>query len=133
MSIESRKLGLVDFRRMNREAETILHGLGADIPGKKLVRDLNVAAQQMVEIVDVAGLSRRDQPLELQFQRGQCLGVEELPQLPQFLLQLVQCSPDAGPVEVQSGGAILHAQGPTQGLQAGRKTEPLTARTRPWR
>ncbi|MBK8902517.1 MAG: sugar ABC transporter ATP-binding protein [Anaerolineaceae bacterium] len=43
-------LGMVDFRRMNREAEALLHDLGADIPGKKLVHELNVAAQQMVEI-----------------------------------------------------------------------------------
>ncbi len=43
-------LGMVDFRRMNREAEAILHDLGAEIPGKKLVYELNVAAQQIVEI-----------------------------------------------------------------------------------
>lgn len=43
-------LGLVDFKRMNREAEALLRDLGADIPGHKLIQDLNVAAQQMVEI-----------------------------------------------------------------------------------
>lgn len=45
-----RALGLVDFRQMNRQAEALLHDLGADIPGHRLIRDLNVAAQQMVEI-----------------------------------------------------------------------------------
>ena len=45
-----RALGLVDFRQMNRAAEALLHDLGADIPGHKPIRELNVAAQQMVEI-----------------------------------------------------------------------------------
>lgn len=52
-----RALGMVDFRRMNREAEALLHDLGADIPGRKLVRDLNVAAQQMVEIAKAVSQS----------------------------------------------------------------------------
>ncbi len=59
-------LGLVDFRRMNREAEAILHDLGAEIPGHKLIRELNVAAQQMVEIAKAvshqAGLILMDEP-----------------------------------------------------------------------
>lgn len=54
-----RLLGLIDFRRMNQAAEEILHGLGADIPGKKLVRELNVAGQQMVEIAKAVSQSAR--------------------------------------------------------------------------
>lgn len=61
-----RALGRVDFRRMNREAEAVLHDLGADIPGNKLIRDLNVAAQQMVEIAKAvshqASLILMDEP-----------------------------------------------------------------------
>jgi ABC-type sugar transport system ATPase subunit len=52
-------LGMVDFRRMNREAEAILHDLGADIPGRKLVYELNVAAQQMVEIAKAVSQNAR--------------------------------------------------------------------------
>ncbi len=54
-----RLLGLVDFRRMNQEAEALLHDLGADIPGKKLVRELNVAGQQMVEIAKAVSQNAR--------------------------------------------------------------------------
>ncbi len=43
-------LGMVDFREMRIKAEALLHDLGTAIPGNKLVRDLTVAAQQMVEI-----------------------------------------------------------------------------------
>lgn len=43
-------LGMVDFREMRLKAEALLQDLGAFIPGNKLVRDLTVAAQQMVEI-----------------------------------------------------------------------------------
>ena len=61
-----RALGLVDFRRMNREAEALLHDLGADISGHKLIRNLNVAAQQMVEIAKAvshqASLILMDEP-----------------------------------------------------------------------
>lgn len=61
-----RALGLVDFRRMNREAEKLLHDLGADIRSHKLIRELNVAAQQMVEIAKAvshkAGLILMDEP-----------------------------------------------------------------------
>lgn len=45
-----RALGRVDFARMNRDAEVILHEIGANIAGNTLIRNLNVAAQQMVEI-----------------------------------------------------------------------------------
>lgn len=45
-----RALGLVDFRRMNQQAEAILHDLGTDIAANKSVGQLNVAGQQMVEI-----------------------------------------------------------------------------------
>jgi ABC-type sugar transport system ATPase subunit len=54
-----RLLGLVDFRRMNQEAEALLHDLGADIPGKKLIHQLNVAGQQMVEIAKAVSQNAR--------------------------------------------------------------------------
>ncbi|GIK39818.1 MAG: ribose import ATP-binding protein RbsA [Chloroflexota bacterium] len=61
-----RALGLVDFRRMNRQAEELLHDLGAEIRGKQLIRELNVAAQQMVEIAKAishkASLILMDEP-----------------------------------------------------------------------
>ncbi|MCB0191400.1 MAG: sugar ABC transporter ATP-binding protein [Anaerolineae bacterium] len=52
-------LGLVDFKRMNREAEALLRDLGADISGHKLIQDLNVAAQQMVEIAKAISYNAR--------------------------------------------------------------------------
>lgn len=61
-----RALGWVDFRRMNQQAEELLHDLGAEIRGKQLIRELNVAAQQMVEIAKAvshkAGLILMDEP-----------------------------------------------------------------------
>lgn len=61
-----RALGLVDFRRMNREAEELLRDLGAEIQGSQLIRELNVAAQQMVEIAKAvshkASLILMDEP-----------------------------------------------------------------------
>lgn len=61
-----RALGWVDFRRMNRQAEELLHDLGAEIQGKQLIRELNVAAQQMVEIAKAvshkASLILMDEP-----------------------------------------------------------------------
>jgi len=61
-----RALGRVDFRQMNRAAEALLHDLGADIPGHKPIRALNVAAQQMVEIAKAvsqqASLILMDEP-----------------------------------------------------------------------
>lgn len=61
-----RALGLVDFPRMNREAEELLRGLGAEIRGSQLIRELNVAAQQMVEIAKAishkASLILMDEP-----------------------------------------------------------------------
>lgn len=43
-------LGMVDFKKMEADARHILSDLGVDIPPNKLVKDLTVAAQQMVEI-----------------------------------------------------------------------------------
>jgi ribose transport system ATP-binding protein len=61
-----RLLGIVDFRRMNRQAEEILHGLGADIAADHPVGQLNVAGQQMVEIAKAvshrASLILMDEP-----------------------------------------------------------------------
>jgi ABC-type sugar transport system ATPase subunit len=42
--------GMVDFKRMESETRIILGELGLDIPPATLVKDLTVAAQQMVEI-----------------------------------------------------------------------------------
>ncbi|MEZ4683634.1 MAG: sugar ABC transporter ATP-binding protein [Caldilineaceae bacterium] len=59
-------LGRVDFARMNREAEALLRGLGTEIPGNKPIRELTVAAQQMVEIAKAvshqANLILMDEP-----------------------------------------------------------------------
>jgi ribose transport system ATP-binding protein len=58
--------GLVDFARMKREAEVILFDLGLDLPGDKKVKELPVAAQQMVEIAKAvsrnASLILMDEP-----------------------------------------------------------------------
>jgi ribose transport system ATP-binding protein len=43
-------LGLVDFRKMRRQGEAIMSDLGVSLPGNRLVKDLTVASQQMVEI-----------------------------------------------------------------------------------
>ena len=43
-------LGLVDSRKMKREAEAVMADLGVQLPGNRLVKDLAVASQQMVEI-----------------------------------------------------------------------------------
>src|SRR5512145_465354 len=42
--------GAVDFRQMRRKTEAILADLGVHIPGDRLVKDLTIASQQMVEI-----------------------------------------------------------------------------------
>jgi len=43
-------LGAVDFRKMRRQTEAIMSDLGVNIPGDRLVKDLTIASQQMVEI-----------------------------------------------------------------------------------
>lgn len=52
-------LGLVDFPKMYRQAETILRDLGTRIPGHMPVRNLTVAAQQMVEIAKAVSQNAR--------------------------------------------------------------------------
>lgn len=52
-------LGMVDFRKMHSEAEQILHGLGTEVPGRILVKNLKVAAQQMVEIAKAVSQNAR--------------------------------------------------------------------------
>lgn len=54
-----RPIGMVDFAQMHRRAEQILHGLGTDIPGRVLVKNLTVAAQQMVEIAKAVSQNAR--------------------------------------------------------------------------
>jgi len=43
-------LGMVDFGRMERDAEAVLADLGVEIPPNQLVKELTVSGQQMVEI-----------------------------------------------------------------------------------
>jgi ribose transport system ATP-binding protein len=43
-------LGAVDFRKMRRQAEVIMADMGVNISGRKLVTELAIASQQMVEI-----------------------------------------------------------------------------------
>ncbi|MBX3037865.1 MAG: sugar ABC transporter ATP-binding protein [Anaerolineales bacterium] len=48
---EPRKMfGAVDFRKMRQQTEAILADLGVHISGHRLVKDLTIASQQMVEI-----------------------------------------------------------------------------------
>jgi ABC-type sugar transport system ATPase subunit len=54
-----RTAGLVDFARMKREAEEILADLGVELSGDKKVRELPVAAQQMVEIAKAISRNAR--------------------------------------------------------------------------
>ena len=59
-------LGMIDFKKMEADARIILHDLGVDIPPNKLLKDLTVAAQQMVEITKAvsrnANLILMDEP-----------------------------------------------------------------------
>jgi len=61
-----RQIGLVDFRAQKRQAEEIMADLGVEIPGDRMVKDLTVAAQQMVEIAKAvsrnASLILMDEP-----------------------------------------------------------------------
>ncbi len=61
-----RQIGLVDFKAQKRQAEEIMADLGVEIPGDRLVKDLTVAAQQMVEIAKAvsrnASLILMDEP-----------------------------------------------------------------------
>jgi len=43
-------LGAVDFKKMRRQTEAIMADLGVHISGDRLVKDLTIASQQMVEI-----------------------------------------------------------------------------------
>ena len=55
--IKVRSIGMVDFKTMNQKAEAILRDLGVEIYPKILVKDLTVAAQQMVEIAKALSLN----------------------------------------------------------------------------
>lgn len=52
-------LGMVDFRKMYSQSEAILRDLGTGIPGRTPVRNLTVAAQQMVEIAKAVSQNAR--------------------------------------------------------------------------
>ena len=61
-----RMLGAVDFKKMRQRAETIMTDLGVPISGDRLVKDLTLASQQMVEIAKAisrnANLLLMDEP-----------------------------------------------------------------------
>lgn len=50
-------IGMVDFKTMNQKAEEILQSLGVEISPKRLVKELTVAAQQMVEIAKALSMN----------------------------------------------------------------------------
>src|SRR5215211_3317317 len=59
-------LGAVDFKKMRRQTEAIMDDLGVHISGRRLVKDLTIASQQMVEIAKAisrnANLILMDEP-----------------------------------------------------------------------
>jgi ABC-type sugar transport system ATPase subunit len=59
-------LGAVDFKKMRRQTEAIMADLGVHISGERLVKDLTIASQQMVEIAKAvsrnANLLLMDEP-----------------------------------------------------------------------
>ena len=54
-----RILNFVDRRRMEREAQEHLDRVGAHVPATKLIRDLSVAQQQMVEVAKALAVDAR--------------------------------------------------------------------------
>lgn len=48
--LRARQIGLINFRKMKHDSEALLHDLDVDISGDILLKNLTVAAQQMVEI-----------------------------------------------------------------------------------
>jgi ribose transport system ATP-binding protein len=48
--LRSPMLGLVDFKKMRQQTEALMNDLGVHIPGDRLVNELTLASQQMVEI-----------------------------------------------------------------------------------
>ena len=52
-------IGMVDFNQMYQRSEEILRSLGTEISGKTLVKNLTVAAQQMVEIAKAISQNAR--------------------------------------------------------------------------
>jgi ribose transport system ATP-binding protein len=50
---------LIDRKRLNAESEVYLKRLGLDVPGRKPLRDLSIAQQQMVEIAKALSLNAR--------------------------------------------------------------------------
>ncbi|MFO0873905.1 MAG: sugar ABC transporter ATP-binding protein [Phycisphaerales bacterium] len=56
---EPRRLGLIDRRRMARDATALLHEVGATIDPRSLVSRLSVAEQQLVEIAKALSLAAR--------------------------------------------------------------------------
>ena len=57
---EPRKFGfLIDRKKLNSDTEIYLKRLGLDVPGRKPLRELSIAQQQMVEIVKALSLNAR--------------------------------------------------------------------------
>ncbi|MBK9707388.1 MAG: sugar ABC transporter ATP-binding protein [Acidobacteria bacterium] len=56
---EPAALGLIDKKRMNQSAQRLLAGLGMDFDPQRLVRELSIAEQQMVEIAKAISLDAR--------------------------------------------------------------------------
>jgi ribose transport system ATP-binding protein len=54
-----RLTGVIDRQAMEREARRLLHGLGLEIDVRRPVRELSVAAQQMVEVAKAISLNAR--------------------------------------------------------------------------
>ena len=53
------RLGLIDFRRMHREAEQALGGLGVRVDVRRPLRELGVGAQQMVALARAVAVDAR--------------------------------------------------------------------------
>lgn len=51
--------GAVDFKKMDQQTEAIMNDLGVNIPGDRLVKDLTLASQQMVEIAKAISRNAR--------------------------------------------------------------------------
>ncbi|MBK7598074.1 MAG: sugar ABC transporter ATP-binding protein [Acidobacteria bacterium] len=56
---EPAAFGLIDKKRMNQSAQRLLAGLGMDFDPQRLVRELSIAEQQMVEIAKAISLDAR--------------------------------------------------------------------------
>jgi len=125
--LSNRALGLIDRKKLYRDADAILERIGMDCSSKTLVRDLAISGQQMVEIAKAISIDARilimDEPTSSISQHETTLLFKVIKEMKARGISIIYISHRLGEIEEIADRVLVLRDGQVSGHLEGQEIE----------